>query len=70
MIIEINILKSISETMTCDKCPYPCKAKEHSSMANCVAQWAKILSQIDPRTDWQEVRFGVWRNEQKNGSVE
>ena len=59
MIIEAKILKAISETMTCNKCPYPCNAKENSSQANCVIHWSEILSKIDPSCDWKEVRYKV-----------
>lgn len=59
MITETKILKAISETMQCDKCPYPCKAKENSSQANCVMHWSGILSNIDPYCDWDEVRHRV-----------
>lgn len=59
MITEIKILKAISETMQCDKCPYPCKAKEKSSQANCVRHWSEILSNIEPNCDWDEVRYRV-----------
>ena len=59
MIVESKILKAISETMTCDKCPYPCDARENSSQANCVLRWSKILSMIETDCDWQEVRFRV-----------
>lgn len=57
MIVEAKILKAISETMTCNRCPYPCKAKGESSMANCVMHWSEILAKIDPNTDWKEARF-------------
>lgn len=56
MIIEAKILKAISETMSCEKCPYPCNAKERSSQANCVIRWSEILSQINPDADWKETR--------------
>lgn len=59
--MEAKILKAISETMTCDKCPYPCRAKENSSQANCVAQWADILSKINTDTDWKEIKHEVAR---------
>ena len=59
MIIEAKILKAISETMTCDKCPYPCRAMANSSQANCVARWAEILSEISPDVDWKEIRYKV-----------
>ena len=57
MIIEAKVLNAISQTMTCDKCSYPCVAKEKSSQANCVSQWAKILSCIHPKCDWKEVKY-------------
>lgn len=56
---ESYIIKAISETMTCNKCPYPCKAKSNSSMYNCVKQWCYILSKIDPNVDWNEVVDGI-----------
>lgn len=59
MELEVRVLKAISATMTCDKCPYPCKAKEQSSQANCVMNWSEILSKINPKSDWKEVRFMV-----------
>lgn len=59
MIIESNVLKAISETMTCDKCPYPCNAREKSSKANCAMRWSEILSEIKADCDWKEVRFRV-----------
>lgn len=62
MLIEAKILKAISETMPCDKCPYPCKAREKSSQANCVMHWCETLSKIDTDIDWKEVRFMVARN--------
>lgn len=56
---ESKIVKAISETMSCDKCPYPCKKNMQSSHANCVMHWTKILSQIDTTVDWKEVRVEV-----------
>lgn len=35
--------QAIALCMQCRFCPNPCKAKEHSSMANCVGQWVKIM---------------------------
>ena len=61
--IEAKVLKAISETMTCDKCPYPCEAKEKSSQANCVMRWSEILSKIETDCDWKEVRFRVATNQ-------
>lgn len=60
MIVQAKILKAISETMICEKCPYPCNAKEHSSLANCVMHWSEILSQINPDADWEEIRHKVF----------
>ena len=56
---EAKLLKSICVTMLCDECPYPCKAKQHSSMANCVAHWSELLSKLNPDADWKEVRYLV-----------
>ena len=63
MVAEAKILKAISETMQCDKCPCTCKSRERSSQANCAMHWCETLSKIDPNTDWDEVRFMVARNE-------
>jgi len=60
MIIETKVLKAISETMTCEKCPYPCKSKQNNSLANCVMRWSEILSQINPDADWKEIRYKVF----------
>lgn len=54
---EARIIKAISETMPCGKCPYPCKAKEKSSQANCVRHWGDILSHINPNADWKEIIY-------------
>ncbi len=35
--------QAIALCMPCQLCPDPCKAKENSSMANCVHQWMKIM---------------------------
>lgn len=59
MNIEADVVKAISETMICKKCAYPCKAKENSSIANCVFHWTEILSRINPNVDWKEVRYRV-----------
>lgn len=59
MMLEAKILKAISETMTCDKCPCDCRAKENSSQANCVAHWAEMLSKINPNADWKEIKHEV-----------
>lgn len=59
MTFESSVIKAISETMTCDKCPYPCKSRENGSQANCVMQWCGILSKIDPNCDWAEVRYEI-----------
>lgn len=59
MIVEAKVLKAITATMTCDKCPYPCKAKENSSLSNCMMRWSEILSKIEPSCDWKEVRYKI-----------
>lgn len=70
---EAKILNSITDTMTCDKCPSPCKAKQNASKATCVRQWSETLSKINPNANWKEVRYevsemqrpksGKWKNE-------
>lgn len=57
--IEAKMLNAIADTMTCDKCPSSCKAKENSSKANCVYNWSEILSKINPNANWAEVRYEV-----------
>ena len=59
MTFEEKILKAISETMTCDKCPYSCRKQGMSSQANCVEHWSILLSQIDTKIDWAEARWNV-----------
>lgn len=59
MIIEAKVLNAISQTMTCDKCPYQCVAKEKSSQANCVSQWARVSSYLNTKCDWKEVKYIV-----------
>ena len=66
---EAKVIKAISETMTCDKCPHPCTAKQSSSMCNCAKQWGYILSQIDTKSDWKEILdevYKTWRNRKHN----
>ena len=57
--MEAKILKAISETMTCEKCPCACRARENSSLANCVEHWAEMLSKINPNADWKEIKDEV-----------
>jgi hypothetical protein len=57
--MEAKILKAISETMTCEKCPCDCRARENSSLANCVAHWAEMLSKTNPNADWKEIKDEV-----------
>ena len=47
---------AIARYMDCSACPAPCKAKTHSSMANCVGRWKKIMTQaaLDPDQPLQE----------------
>ena len=66
MEIEAKILKAISETMVCEKCPYPCLARENSSHANCVSHWAETMSKISPDADWKEIKHEVARMVQTN----
>lgn len=66
---EAKVIKAISETMTCDKCPCPCIAKSSSSMYNCAKQWGYILSQIDIKSNWKEILdevYAIWNREHQN----
>ena len=74
---EVKILKAISETMTCDKCPYPCESEQKygmSSQANCVNHWSLILSQIDTKNDWSEacseIAFLMMRDMKAKGDLQ
>lgn len=73
MTFEAKILKAISETMTCDKCPYPCRKQGMSSQANCVEHWSIILSQIDTKIDWAEacadVAFSFFNDEREQSEI-
>lgn len=55
MTLEANVLLAIAENMDCDKCPEPCDAYYNSSNNNCINHWSKILSKINPNTDWKKV---------------
>ena len=35
--------QAVASCMPCQLCPEPCKAREHSSMANCVRHWMVIM---------------------------
>lgn len=53
---EEKILKAITHNMSCDKCPYPCKAKEHSSQANCDKHWFEMLK-LFSQVSWEDIRY-------------
>lgn len=56
-----KVLTSITDIMPCDHCPYPCKAKERSSRANCDIQWKKMLrAAVIKCSDCEEYR--EWRD--------
>lgn len=38
-----KVVKAVTHVMPCDSCPYPCKAKLHSSQANCDMRWTEII---------------------------
>lgn len=57
--METKILKAISETMICEKCPCACRARDNSSLANCVAHCAEMLSKINPNADWKAIKHKV-----------
>ena len=35
---------AIARCMECSICPAPCRAKEHSSWANCIGNWKKFMT--------------------------
>lgn len=49
-----KVINAICRSVSCDICPYPCKAKVNSSMANCITHWFDILSNIEIK-DREEV---------------
>lgn len=53
----VDVLRAITSVMPCEKCPYPCQARENSSQANCDRRWYEILSSL-PQTSRD-----VWLNE-------
>ena len=55
-----KIINAISRSMTCDICPYPCGAKQKSSIANCNSHWIEILSNMEIK-DREEVRDEVFK---------
>lgn len=66
---EARVIKAISETMTCNKCPCPCEDMSIFSMYDCAKQWCYILSQIDAKSDWEEILDEVhtmWSNKKYN----
>ena len=65
--IEIEkIIKSITSVMPCEKCPYPCEAKENSSLANCHRRWFEILSNVDVNKSYKDVSDWLFRNQESN----
>lgn len=52
---EAEILKAITHNMSCEKCPNPCKSKEHSSQANCDKHWFETLK-LFCKISWEDIR--------------
>ena len=40
------IIDAITETMTCELCPFQCKVPHLASKATCVNRWHEILSNM------------------------
>jgi len=38
-----RVAESIASCMLCRLCPNPCKARDNSSMYNCVSHWMEII---------------------------
>lgn len=55
-----KIINAISRSMTCDICPYPCEAKEKSSLSNCNSHWCDILCNMEIK-DRKEVHDECFR---------
>lgn len=56
-----ELIKAITHTMTCSKCPCTCKAREKSSQANCDRHWFEMLTDVKTivtleTAQWEEVR--------------
>ena len=51
----VNVIASITATMPCYKCPYPCEKKENASQACCNRQWYKILRNMKTE-EWEQVQ--------------
>lgn len=49
-----RIINAISSCMSCQVCPYPCKAKLPSKSA-CNMRWYKVLSEMDRSKGKREV---------------
>lgn len=42
-----EVIYAVAKNMNCWDCPYPCKSRFHSSLANCQSQWYEILTGIE-----------------------
>ena len=54
-----TIIFAVANVMSCDRCPYPCKAKEHSSPANCFYHWYDILASME-KEPVEDVKAGLF----------
>lgn len=64
------VISAISQTMTCDKCPFPCEAKEYSSYRNCNRNWWETLHELGVDVPWEDVSdllFSIFDEHSKKG---
>lgn len=64
------VISAISQTMTCNKCPLPCKAKQLSSVRNCNWKWWEVLYDLGVDVPWEDVRdslFSIFDEHSRKG---
>ena len=54
------VINAITSCMPCPICPYPCKAKNDSSKANCSRRWYEILHFLENDGDKRAVLEEVY----------
>lgn len=42
-----KVIYAVTKNMDCLDCPYPCKSRFYSSLANCQSHWYEILDGIE-----------------------
>ena len=50
-----RVARSIASCMQCGLCPNPCKARDNSSMHNCVSHWMEIIKNAANDRQTQQV---------------